>query len=133
MLTHKRILVVEDEPLLAMVISDTLLNAGAVVLGPVGTVSEAISMLNSALQNGGIDAAVLDVNLHGEMVWPVADALSESHVPYVVQTAYAYADLDKQPTTPVLNKPYRPGAILDAVEAITDKQGACISLSTSVG
>jgi DNA-binding response OmpR family regulator len=131
MLNDKRILVVEDEPLLAMVIADALAAAGAVVLGPVGTVKEALGLAGSFLKSGGIDGAVLDVNLHGEMVWSVANALDEGDVPYVMQTAYAYTDLDQQPTAPVINKPYLLAELVDAVEAITDRPANGIQPSAS--
>jgi DNA-binding response OmpR family regulator len=78
----KRILVVEDEALLALDLRCVLEEQGASVVGPCYRLQTALSVA----AQGGIDGAVLDVDLAGETVFPVADVLSRSHVPFVFHT-----------------------------------------------
>ncbi len=105
-LQGKRILVVEDEALVAMLVEDALLDAGAVVLGPVATVAEALALLE---RDAAPDVAVLDLNLAGEPSSPVADALVARGVPFVVATGYGASGLPAgHETVPVLAKPYDP-------------------------
>ena len=82
-LAGKRILLVEDEYMLATDLAEFLEQHGAEVVGPVGTVAQAL-----ALAGGALDAAVLDVNLRGERIYPVADALIARGVPIVFATGY---------------------------------------------
>ncbi|MGJ4887615.1 response regulator [Bradyrhizobium sp. HKCCYLR20261] len=84
-LRDRHILIVEDEYMLADELRRELGGAGATVLGPVGTVAEALVLANSQAR---IDGAVLDVNLRGEMAFPVADLLVERGVPFVFTTGY---------------------------------------------
>ncbi|OAF11697.1 response regulator [Bradyrhizobium neotropicale] len=84
-LTGRRILVVEDEYFLADDIGRTLRAFGAEVAGPVGHIEDAIGILN----DGGIlDAAVLDVNIRSEMIFPVARELRTREVPFVFTSGY---------------------------------------------
>lgn len=79
----KRVLLVEDEPLIAMMIEDFLDVLGHQVAGTAEDVAGALPLVAA----GGIDAAILDVNLRsGEKSWPVADALAEQGVPYIFAT-----------------------------------------------
>jgi CheY-like chemotaxis protein len=104
-LTGRRILVVEDETLVAMLVEDTLIDAGAVVLGPVATVAEALALLNAERPA----MAVLDLNLAGETSEPVADVLTQMGVPFVVASGYGAAGLPpRHAHVPVLAKPYAP-------------------------
>ncbi len=104
-LTGRRILVVEDEALVAMLVEDALLDCGAVVLGPAATVAEALRLLDGERP----DAAVLDLNLAGETSAPVADALAARGIPFVVATGYGAEGLPQaHATVPVLPKPYDP-------------------------
>jgi len=80
-----RILVAEDEYLLADDLSQELRDAGAEVIGPVATVRDAKEVVESGQ---AVDAAVLDVNLGGEMIFPVADQLVRRHVPFAFITGY---------------------------------------------
>lgn len=80
-----RILVVEDEYLLAEELRLELEDAGADVIGPFGTVGEAAGVIRD---EPTLDGAVLDVNLHGEMVFEVADLLAARDVPFVFATGY---------------------------------------------
>ena len=80
----RRILVVEDEALTAMALQQLLEDAGYIVLGPVGRVEDALDLLRS----GPPDAAVLDVNLFGATVDPVAAMLEDMGVPFLFCTGY---------------------------------------------
>lgn len=104
-LTGRRVLVVEDETLVAMLVEDTLADAGVQVLGPVATVAEALAMLEQERP----DLAVLDLNLAGETSEPIADALIRMEVPFVVASGYGAAGLPQRLAgIPVLAKPYAP-------------------------
>jgi CheY-like chemotaxis protein len=80
-----RILVVEDEFLIAMNLVDALENAGSFVLGPVASVAKAISKIESEAH---IDAAVVDVNLGGLLAFPVADMLVARKIPFIFTSGY---------------------------------------------
>lgn len=84
-----RILVVEDEVLIAMFVEDLLLSRGCQVVGPASSVAEALDLMARERPN----AAVLDVNLGAERVYPVADALKEARIPFVFVTGYGEAGL----------------------------------------
>src|SRR5262245_44105558 len=84
-LEGKRILLVEDEYFIVQDLARAFAAAGANVLGPVATVPDALRLVASS---GTLDGAVLDINLQGEMVYPVADALINRGVPFVFSTGY---------------------------------------------
>ena len=109
----RRILVVEDEPLIAMDFSQTLSDAGYVVIGPANTVAGALALLAQF----GCDAAVLDINLGAETSEPVARALGERGTPYVATSGYSR---EQQPeftqTAPLLEKPVSGEMLLAEIE-----------------
>lgn len=106
-LAGRRILVVEDEALVAMLVEDALLDAGATVVGPAATVAEALALLER--EPDPPHAAVLDLNLAGETSTPVADVLAKRGVPFVVATGYGASGLPQgHSEVPVLAKPYDP-------------------------
>ena len=84
-LANRRVLVAEDEYMIAEEIATVLGDAGAEALGPVPRVADALRLL--AAENR-IDGALLDVNLGGEAVWPVVDALLARGVPVVLASGY---------------------------------------------
>ncbi|MEG3084578.1 response regulator [Sphingomonas sp. PB2P12] len=84
-LAECRILLVEDEYMLALDLQNELEDRGAFILGPEASVDGA---LRRVAQESRIDAAVLDVNLGGEFVFPVADALLARHVPFIFSSGY---------------------------------------------
>jgi len=101
----KRVLVVEDEALIAMHHVDQRRALGCVVLGPVGTVRDALALIATMRPDG----VLLDGNLHGELSTAVAETLVRLTVPFLVVTAYrrsllAHAVLRE---APYLSKPYR--------------------------
>lgn len=99
-----RLLVVEDEYMIAEHICILLEDLGCDVAGPVGTVEEAIAIL----KDGGLDGALLDANLNGESSAPIAAALHNASVPFVVATGYGSRDLsdDTLNTAPRIIKPF---------------------------
>lgn len=84
-LTDCRILLVEDEYMLADELRTELDDARAVVIGPAGTLADALDLIRSEEH---IDGAILDVNLRGEMAYPAADLLIARGVPFVFTTGY---------------------------------------------
>jgi DNA-binding NtrC family response regulator len=99
-----RVLVVEDEMLVAMAIEDIVAEAGGTVVGPVGTLVGALALIE---QDVAIDAAIIDLNLDRQSSLPLADALAERGVPFIVCTGYGNARLPSpHQNVPVLGKPY---------------------------
>lgn len=99
---RKKILLVEDEALIGMVMRDLISELGFFVIGPLCSVNETLS----ALATQEFDAAVLDLNLGGQMVYPVAELLAQRTIPFVFVTGYGPESVDKRfVQTPVLQKP----------------------------
>ncbi len=98
------ILVVEDEPLVAMVLESIIEDMGASLVGPAASVEKALSLIEA----GGFAGALLDVNLRGERVDAVADALAAKGLPFVFTTGHG---IDGIPAAhrhrPMLSKPFR--------------------------
>jgi CheY-like chemotaxis protein len=84
-LEGRRVLVIEDEYFIADDISRALTKLGAEVVGPAPDLAHATAFLSSGER---IDSAVLDINLHGELVYPVADALRARGIPFLFATGY---------------------------------------------
>ena len=100
----KRILVVEDEALVAMLIEDILSDAGATVVGPAARVARALDLL----REGDVDAALLDVNLAGEMTTAVAEELRRRGIPFAFATGYGVAGVPEGfAGQPLLQKPFQ--------------------------
>ena len=109
-----RVLVVEDETLIAIMLEDMLEEFGCVIAGVAGSVSQAMERVET---DGSIDAAILDVNLGGEKIYPVADALVKRDVPFVFSTAFGPADLaERYPQSQTLAKPYEAEALAGVLE-----------------
>lgn len=85
-LDGRRIMVVEDDYLVALGLSTVLEEAGAHVVGPVASAQEAVALLEEGREM--IDAAVLDVDLNGEKSYPVADALASRDIRFIFATGY---------------------------------------------
>lgn len=104
-LDGQRIIVVEDDYLLASEICRNLRASGATVLGPAPTPFYAMQLIGPEKRRA-LNAAVLDINLHGIKVYPVADTLQERGVPLVFATAYAANGIPERfRQAPVLQKP----------------------------
>jgi two-component sensor histidine kinase/CheY-like chemotaxis protein len=97
-----RMLIAEDEALVAIMMEDLAVEFGWSVVGPFARAADALA----AAQNGDIHAALLDVNLGGESVYPVADALAARGVPFVFTTGYGTESIDRRfAHTVILQKP----------------------------
>ena len=115
----RRLLVVEDDYMVAMDVVAALEGYGATIIGPAATVNDALELIATEQ----IDAASLDINLGGERVYPVADALAACGVPFVFASGYdpkvipeAYADIprcDKPVNSQLLMKALV-GCLMDA-------------------
>ncbi|MGB6968829.1 MAG: response regulator [Methyloceanibacter sp.] len=109
----KRILVVEDEVLIALDITGALEQGGFVVVGPLASVRDALQLL----ERESVDGALLDANLGGETVGRVADALFLRKVPFAFVSGYGREQLPPQhKRAPLISKPFT-GADLLAVVA----------------
>ncbi len=109
-LKGQRILVVEDQALIAMEMQDCLEKDGATVVGPVSRVGPALVKA----QKDSLDAALLDVDLNGERCWPVADALAGRAIPFAFTTGFETSIVmpERFAGCPVLSKPYRERDVL---------------------
>jgi len=112
-----RVLVVEDEYLVAILIEEILEKAGCVVMGPIPRLREALEAVN----HDDCDAAVLDVNLAGERINLVADALSERNVPFLFVTGYGANALPSEyAEKPHVCKPFRMAELICALSNVVD-------------
>jgi CheY-like chemotaxis protein len=112
----QRILIVEDEPLIAMMLEDFLDVLGKQLAGQADTVADALSLID----RGGIDAAILDVNLRGgEQSWPIADALAARNVPFVFATGGSQEGLiEAHRMRPTLAKPFTMDGVAKALDSL---------------
>lgn len=109
-----RILIVEDEPLIAFEMEQTLTDAGFEIAGVAARVEEALALIES----GALDAAVLDANLNRVSAAPIAIALTARGVPFVVTTGYTPEQLpDGFAAGAVIEKPCLPEQVIEALKA----------------
>lgn len=113
-----RILIVEDEPLIAMMLEDFLDALGKEIAGSADTVPTAIACIEA----GGVEGAILDVNLRGgETSWPIADALAQRGIPFVLATGAGGDTIaERHRSRPVLTKPFT----MDGVEVALGRLSA---------
>ncbi|WP_294645805.1 response regulator [uncultured Aureimonas sp.] len=120
MLQNKQILLVEDDFLIARPLAEKLEDAGATVVGPTATIEESIALIARVPD---IDAALMDVNLAGEMSYPVAYDLVRRGVPFVFLTAYDPSLVAARfRDVPVFAKPVEFERVMEALQALTDRQ-----------
>jgi DNA-binding response OmpR family regulator len=112
-LAGRRILVVEDEFLVAAMVEDALLDLEAVVVGPAATLAEGLRL--AARET--LDLAILDVNLNGERSDAIADALTARNIPFIRATGYGEAAGRRYGGT-VLDKPYSVERLVAALERL---------------
>jgi CheY-like chemotaxis protein len=113
-LGNKTVLLVEDEALIGAMAYDMLSDLGATVIGPVSTVAKALALAKSE----HFDVAVLDVNVRGERVDPVADALTERGIPVLLATGYGVDDRHA-----VIEKPYTQDKLERGLLLVLKKSG----------
>lgn len=98
-----RILVVEDEAAISLLLEDMLMDFGCEVIGPAARLAAALE----AVERETLDLAILDVNVAGEPIYPVVEALERLHIPFVFSTGYGSAGIkDAYRDRPVLQKPF---------------------------
>lgn len=114
-LAGKRVLVVEDEPIVAMMVEDMLIDMGAEVIGPASTLERAIALV----EEQPLDAALLDVNLGEKRSNEVAALLHRRGVPFIFATGYGDAGMAAFAEAPVLQKPYREAQLAAMLEEVT--------------
>jgi len=113
----KRILIVEDELLLAGDVAQAVLAMGLDPVGPVGTLEAAIGLAETQR----LDGALLDVRLRrGMRVYPVVEILWQRRIPFCFMTACTDLQIEHMPAQAVLRKPVSPPALLEAVQALLD-------------
>jgi PAS domain S-box-containing protein len=101
-ISGNRVMIVEDEALVAMVVSESLSVLGCTVVGPFSRCAEALA----AVDGDQVDAAILDVNLDGEMIYPLADILTARGVPFIFVTGYGAESIERRfAHVPVIQKP----------------------------
>ena len=111
-LSGKRVLVIEDEYYIAADLQRVLDAEGAVVIGPSGHLADGLALAEERL-----DAALLDVNLHGEPSFAIAERLHAAQVPYTLITGYdSWAIPEGYREVPRLTKPFVMARLIDAVE-----------------
>ncbi len=114
MSASRNILIVEDEPLIAMMLEDFLESLGHSIAATCDSVDTAMA----EVEKGGFDVAILDVNLKGQNVWPVATRLREQGVPFVIASG---GHVDPPPAefaaVPLIEKPYTVDRVTPAINA----------------
>lgn len=112
-----RIMIVEDEALVALMVEDLLKDFGCEISGSFGAVDDALAYLqDAATPPPALDGAVLDVNIGGTMVFPVAERLRAAGIPFVFATGYGALPRQGFEEITVLNKPIEPRLLEDAVK-----------------
>jgi len=107
-----RVLVVEDELLVAMLIEDTLADQKCVVVGPCASLRDALR----AAATESVDFAILDVNLAGEKVYPVAELLDQRGIPFVLLSGYGRDAIPvNHPEWQACNKPFQPEELISVL------------------
>ena len=124
-LAGKRVLVVEDEPLVALDIVAALEGVGAEVAGSAGTAKEALNIIDST----SLDAALLDANLRGHPVDEIAAALAARNIPFLFVTGYGPGSLPKAfARTAMLSKPFSHEQLIVAVTSLVKAPAAVLRL-----
>lgn len=115
-----RVLVVEDEALIAMALEDILFDLGCQVVGPAATVEKALGLSDEPL-----DGALLDVNVRGTLIYPVADRLIARGVPVVLCSGYAQTSAipAAYAALPQIAKPYNPAMVRNTLIAAFRQDG----------
>jgi len=122
-LNGAKVLVLEDETLVSMMVEDMLLDLGCEVVGPFAKLDQALAFLDAG--EGHIDAALLDVNLGGVRSFPMAEALAGKGVPFVFTTGYDESGLpDIWRGRPTLRKPFMMGEMAEALKKALPGRGA---------
>lgn len=105
-----RILLVDDDPLLATLVADWLVDAGCVAVGPARAVPEALALIDA--EGPRLSGALLDVTLAGESSYPIAEALALQGVPFAFVTGRQSSEIEPAwRDAPALHKPFSLGEL----------------------
>jgi two-component SAPR family response regulator len=116
-----RLLIVEDESLIAILIEESLAQFGCAIVGPAVRLAQAMELARSA----EIDGAILDINVHGEAVYPVAAILAERGIPFVFVSGYDVGEIDPRfRDRPLLRKPFTSDDLGKAIERMRKQPAA---------
>jgi CheY-like chemotaxis protein len=119
-LRQRRVLLVEDEMMVAMLVEDMLSDFGCQVVGPAARIADALALAEAE----AVDVAILDVNLNGQETYPVADVLRAKGIPFVFATGYGAAGLrDGYRDLPALQKPFQQRELVRALAAVIISDG----------
>jgi CheY-like chemotaxis protein len=114
----KRVLVVEDEPMIRLLLDDMLTDLGYSMAAEAGGLDEALTVA----RQGQFDMAILDVNLNGQPITPVVDVLTERGVPFVFVSGYARRGVpEEHKQAPLLQKPFQAEGLGRALAALVPK------------
>jgi DNA-binding response OmpR family regulator len=117
-LRGRRILVVEDEMLVSMMLEDLLGEQGCEIVGPAARLGRAVTLASTDL----IDAAILDLNIDGQEVYPVAKILADRGIPFAFVTGYSAGSLNKiYRDQPALQKPCSVTALAEVIRAMLNE------------
>lgn len=110
-----RVLIIEDESLVAMMIEDVLIERGHEVAATAGRLEQGLALASDL----GVDLAILDLNLNGQDTFPIAAMLRGRGIPFVFATGYGAAGLgDEWRDVPVLQKPFLPRELFAAIAQV---------------
>ena len=110
-----RILLVEDEPMIALGLEDVLIDAGFAIAGVVGKLDQALALIES----GACDAAIVDANLGGVSASPAAIALADRGLPFIMLSGYSKEQMiGEYPQALFLAKPCRPALLIQTLHSI---------------
>jgi CheY-like chemotaxis protein len=119
--TGKRVLVVEDEAMIRMLLDGMLTDLGHTVAAEAGTIDQALALA----KEGDFDIAILDVNLDGKPITPVVEILIERGVPFVFASGYGQRGVpEAYRASPALQKPFQVEALAKAIDAAGSKSAA---------
>jgi CheY-like chemotaxis protein len=119
MLANKRILVVEDEPIVAMMLEDLLKDLGAQIVGPASSLVHALALTSEPL-----DCAILDINLGADRSHAISARLRELGVPFIFATGYGACAAGPFADAEIVHKPYRGDHITAALTRAMDGERA---------
>lgn len=121
-LSGRRVMLVEDESLVAMLLETILEDMGCALVGTASSLDEGLALAREA---GEIDAALLDVNVAGRPVFPIAEALRDRGVPFVFSTGYGQGGLpDEWREQPTIQKPFTESTVREALMNAMDVRRA---------
>ncbi len=117
----KRVLIVEDEPMIRMLLEDMLGELGYTIAAQAARVDQALQAASTA----ELDLAILDVNLDGESILPVADALAARGTPFIFATGYGGRGLpERYRDRPTLKKPFQTDSLERVLQSTLEGSGA---------